>query len=151
MWVNPRLDEVARRAGRARLGNAGWPAYDAPIMKRNRIAAVASLAVSAGLMFGTAPAHADTEANAFLSALTNSGITGIDPGTAVAVGQQVCPMLAEPGQQVADVAAKVSDSIGRPLGPATMFTGLAITLFCPGVVSSLANGQTPLPLGLLGF
>ena len=120
-------------------------------MKCNRIAAVASLAVSAGLTFGTAPAHADTEANAFLSALTNSGITGIDPGTAVAVGQQVCPMLAEPGQQVADVAAKVSDSIGRPLGPATMFTGLAITLFCPGVVSSLANGQTPLPLGLLGF
>src|SRR6478609_8354091 len=97
-------------------GNGGWPAYDAPIMKRNRIAAVASLAVSAGLMFGAAPAHADTETetDAFLSALTNSGITGIDPGTAVAVGQQVCPLLAEPGQQVADVAAKVSDSIGRP-------------------------------------
>ena len=132
-------------------GNARRPAYDGPIMKRNRIAAVASLAVSAGLMFGAAPAHADTETDAFLTALTNSGLTGIDPGTAVAVGQQICPMLAEPGQQVADVAAKVSDSIGRPLGPATMFTGLAITLFCPGVVSSLANGQTPLPLGLLGM
>ena len=135
------------------LGNGSPPEYDAHTMKRNRIAAVASLAVSAGLtaVLLAGPAHADTETDAFLSALTDSGVTGIDPATAASVGQQVCPMLAEPGQQIADVAAKVSDSIGRPLGPATTFTGLAITLFCPGVVSSLANGQTPLPLGLLGM
>ena len=122
-------------------------------MKRYRIASVASLAVSAGLMglALAAPAQADPETDAFLSALTNSGITGVDPATAVSVGQQVCPMLAEPGQRMADVAAKVSESIGRPLGPATMFTGLAITLFCPGVVSSVANGQSPIPLGLLGI
>ena len=122
-------------------------------MKRYRIASVASLAVSAGLMglALAAPAQADPETDAFLSALTNSGITGVDPATAVSVGQQVCPMLAEPGQRMADVAAEVSESIGRPLGPATMFTGLAITLFCPGVVSSVADGQSPIPLGLLGI
>ena len=56
------------------------------------------------------------------------------------MGQSVCPMLAEPGQQLADVAANVSDAIGKPLGPATMFTGLAITMFCPAAVASLANG-----------
>ena len=60
-------------------------------------------------------------------------------------------MLAEPGQQLADVAADVSDAIGKPLGPATMFTGLAISLFCPGAVASLANGQMPIPLDLLGI
>jgi hypothetical protein len=118
-------------------------------MKFNR-KATASLAVSVGLTMGAAafaaPASADPYDNDFLGALTNAGITGIDPSTAVSVGQSVCPMLAEPGQQLADVAADVSDAIGKPLGPATMFTGLAITLFCPSAVSSLANGQSPLGL-----
>ena len=134
------------------FGNTAVSTYDAHIMKSNRITTVASAAVSAGLVglsltIGAAPAHADPSTDAFLGALTDSGLTGIDPATAVSVGQQVCPMLS---QQMADVAAKVSDSIGRPLGPATMFTGLAISLFCPGVVSSVANGQSPIPLDLLG-
>jgi hypothetical protein len=140
-------------ADSTRLGNGAAPAYDAHIMKRNHIATAASLAVSAGLMAVAlaAPAQADPETDAFLTALTDSGITGVDPALAVAVGQQVCPMLSEPGQQMAEVASKVSESIGRPLGPATMFTGLAITLFCPSVVSSVANGQSPIPLDLIGL
>jgi hypothetical protein len=129
-------------------------------MKRTRTAALAattaSLAVSAALTgvaftVGVAPAQADPDTDAFLSALTNSGITGLDPATAVSVGQQVCPMLSEPGQQMADVAGRVSESIGRPLGPATMFTGLAVTLFCPSAVSSIANGNSPIPLDLIGL
>ena len=122
----------------------------------NNIARVASLVVSAGLMgaavtVGAAPAQADPGADAFLTALTNEGLTGIDPATAVAVGQSVCPLLVEPGQNAANVAAEVADAIGRPLGPATMFTGLAISVFCPGAVAALANGQSPLPLPLLGI
>jgi Protein of unknown function (DUF732) len=124
-------------------------------MKRNHIATLASLAVSASLM-GTAmavaaPANADPRTDAFVAALTNSGLTGIDPATAVAVGQSVCPRLVEPGQTAANVAAGVADAIGRPLGPATMFTGLAISIFCPAAVASLANGQSPVPLPLLGL
>jgi hypothetical protein len=122
----------------------------------------ATIALSAGLMAafvggGTAfaaPAQADPASADFLSQLTNSGMTGIDPSTAESVGQSVCPMLAEPGQNLADVASQVSDAIGKPLGPATMFTGLAISMFCPGAVSSIANGQSPiagLPLSLPGF
>lgn len=133
-------------------GNGGVPAYDGHVMKRNRIAALASLTVSAGLLgcaFGIAPAQADPS-DAFLDALADSGLTGIDPGNAVAVGQSVCPMLSESGQNVADVASRVSDTLGRPLGPATMFTGVAISIFCPGAVQNIANGQAPLPLGLLG-
>jgi hypothetical protein len=60
-------------------------------------------------------------------------------------------MLAEPGQTAADVAAKVADAGGMSLGPATMFTGLAISMFCPAAVSSLANGNSPIPLPFLGF
>ena len=117
---------------------------------------IATAALSAGLLAGAvvvaAPAQAHPGTDAFLAAITNAGITGIDPTTAVSVGQQVCPMLAEPGQQMADVAADVSDAIGRPLGPATMFTGLAISLFCPGAVAAIGDRiANPVILPALGF
>ena len=124
-------------------------------MKRIPKVTTASLAVSAGLIAGATflatPAQADPGADAFVGALTSAGLGGIDPATAVSVGRTVCPMLSEPGQQMADVAAGVSDALGRPLGPATMFTGIAISMFCPAAVTSLANGQTPIPFGLAGF
>jgi hypothetical protein len=111
--------------------------------------------MSAGVLVSglalAAPAQADTTDDAFLSALTDAGIGSIDPGNAAELGQQVCPMLAQPGQTAADVAAKVADAGGMSLGPATMFTGIAISLFCPAAVSSIANGQPPIPLNLLGF
>lgn len=119
-------------------------------MKRLRIATLASLLVSAGMAAGAlaVPAQADSNNDQFLTDLANIGVTGVDPGTATALGQQVCPMLAQPGQDVADVAAKVADEMGRPLGPATMFTGLAIQIFCPGAVASVVNGNSPIPLPL---
>jgi hypothetical protein len=125
-------------------------------MKRIHGTAAASLVVSAGLLgaalsLGAAPAQADPATDLFLSSLGGNGLSGIDPATATRVGQQVCPMLVEPGQNAANVAADVSEAIGRPLGPATMFTGLAISVFCPGAVASLANGQSPVPLPMLGI
>src|ERR1700761_3824645 len=105
--------------------------------------------IAVGVLWA-APAQADPTDDAFLSALTNAGIGTVDPGNAAALGQQVCPMLAEPGQTAADVAAKVADAGGMSLGPATMFTGIAISLFCPTAVSSIANGQSPIPLPFLG-
>jgi hypothetical protein len=139
-------------------GNESGLGSDSHIMTFIRTATIASMAVSAGLMAAAtslaAPAAADPGTDAFVAALTSAGLSGVDPATAVSVGQSVCPMLAEPGQQVANVAADVSDAIGRPLGPATMFTGIAISMFCPAAVTSFVNGQSPLgpiPLGLLGI
>ncbi|MGV0835928.1 DUF732 domain-containing protein [Mycolicibacterium thermoresistibile] len=123
-------------------------------MKHNRTI-LAALALSAGLLGATAAvapsAQADTGTEVFLNALADRGLIGIDPARAVAVGQSICPQLVEPGQAAADVAADVAEAIGRPLGPATMFTGIAISVFCPGAVAALANGQSPIPLGLLGI
>ena len=134
----------------ARAGNS-WPVDDEDhTMKRIHTALVASLAAAAAATALAAPAQADPS-DQFLSDLAGAGLGDIDPGMATSVGQQVCPMLAEPGQQLADVAGEVSGALGRPLGPATMFTGLAITMFCPGAVASLANGDMPLPLDLLGI
>ena len=113
-----------------------------------------SLILAAGLAGGVfaAPAQADTAGSVddFLKSLDGLGLGGIDPAQAVAVGQSLCPALAEGGQNTADVASKVSDAIGRPLGPATMFTGAAISLLCPkaveNVTNDLSNGKLPIPL-----
>ncbi|CAM3854490.1 DUF732 domain-containing protein [Mycolicibacterium frederiksbergense] len=116
---------------------------DAPIMMRLRFAVAAGAVLSAGLL-AAAPAQADP-ATDFLNTLDGSGLSGINPADAVSAGQSVCPMLADGGQNLADVAGQVSDTIGRPLGPATMFTGFAISAFCPGAMTSLANGESPIP------
>jgi hypothetical protein len=121
--------------------------------------AMATAGALAAALLAAVPAHADTDDDAFLNSLGSAGLGSLgssglgmaDPTDTVALGQSVCPMLSEPGQTAADAAAKVADTAGMPLGPATMFTGLAISAFCPGVMSSLANGEAPLPLGLFGF
>jgi hypothetical protein len=126
-------------------------------MNFTRAAVVVSAGLITALLAGgaafAAPAQADPVDMDFLNSLADSGLTGLDPVNATNVGQSVCPMLAEPGQNLADVASSVSDAIGKPLGPATMFTGLAISMFCPAAVTSIANGDNPiggLPLNLLG-
>lgn len=113
-----------------------------------------SLVLAAGLAAGVfaAPAQADnsTSVDDFLNSLDKLGLGGIDPTQAVAVGQSLCPVLAERGQNTADIASTVSDAIGRPLGAATMFTGAAISLLCPkaieNVSSDLAQGKLPIPI-----
>ncbi len=120
-------------------------------MQRRRIALALSAGVLASGLVCAAPAQAEPSDDAFLAALTDAGIGTADPANAAALGQQVCPMLAEPGQTAADVAAKIADAGGMSLGPATMFTGIAISLFCPAAVSSITGGQSPIPLGILGF
>ena len=133
-------------------------------MKLRRVSA--SLFLAAGLASGVfaAPAQAEPgdtvggvdiidrvgNVDDFLSTLDILGLTGIDRGQAVAIGQSLCPMLAERGQNTADIAAQVSEAIGRPLGPSTMFTGAAISFLCPraveNVTNNLADGKPLLPL-----
>ena len=123
-------------------------------MKLIRIWRAGSLVLAAGIAAGVfaASAGADTTASTddFLTTLDGLGITDIAPGDAVALGQSLCPLLADRGQNTADIVAQVSDTIGRPLGPATMFTGLAISFLCPkavdNVAGALTNGKPLLPL-----
>ncbi|WP_111512631.1 DUF732 domain-containing protein [Mycobacterium kyogaense] len=104
------------------------------------LGAALAIAAPATATVAAAPAQADPGVDVFLSALDHYRLGDIDPATAVRVGEQVCPMLSEPGQNMANVAAKVADELGRPLGPATMFTGLTIQLMCPRAVSALTDG-----------
>jgi hypothetical protein len=117
------------------------------VIKRSLGGALGSLMLSAGLLASpaqvAAPGRADSTSDTFLNELTRAGVPIPDRGRAVEMGKSVCPMLATPGQNFADVAAKVADSGGMPLGPSTMFTGIAISIFCPAMMSRLGNGQLP--------
>jgi hypothetical protein len=117
-------------------------------MKLSSRAVVGPLIVSAGLIAATtglaAPAQADASADAFVNALSNAGLGPSDPARAVELGQTVCPMLADSGQTTTNVAAKVADAGGMSLGPATMFTGIAISMFCPSTIARLGSDLPPI-------
>jgi hypothetical protein len=117
--------------------------------------AIRTLAVTAGLMTGAAvlavPAQAEGPEDAFISAVSQAGIGAQDPASTIALGQSICPMLSEPGQTTADVAGKVADTAGIPFSSATMFTGIAISMFCPAAISSIGTGQGLPALPFLPF
>jgi hypothetical protein len=109
--------------------------------------AVRALSVSVGLIAAAAvfaaPAHADAGGDDFLSALSNSGVNYGDPGGTVALGQSVCPMLAQPGGSFASTASSLTGHNGMTPAIAGLFTSIAISMYCPSMMASFANGQMP--------
>jgi hypothetical protein len=124
----------------------------AQVSHRNRIIPASTLSVPArvltvavGLMTAAAtfaaPARADTIDNAFLGALNNAGVSTNDPAGTIALGQSVCPMLVEPGKSFASVASSVGAAPnGVSPDMAAFFTGIAISMYCPTMMSSVGNG-----------
>jgi Protein of unknown function (DUF732) len=112
--------------------------------RRNWAKAIGVAAVSVGMIGGAgvsaAPARADVTTDAFLSALNNRGVGYGDPSNAAQLGQSICPMLAQPGGTFAGVASSVSNN-GIPPGMASMFTSIAISMYCPQMMASFANGD----------
>lgn len=102
----------------------------------------------AGALSLAAPAQADSTDNVddVLGALNGLGITGVAPQDVAAMGQSLCPLLADRSQNSADIAARVADALGRPLNAPTAFTGMAVSFLCPKAVDKIAEGGPLLPL-----
>ena len=102
--------------------------------------AVTASAFAAGLAFA-APAPADDNNDAFLSALNRANIPLADNNADLTaqLGERVCPMLVEPGKNFASVASTVADN-GISPGMASFFTGIAISMYCPQMMGSIGNG-----------
>lgn len=109
-----------------------------PVDVRVRALALGAGLAAAATTFAT-PAHADTTDDAFLAALRGAGMTVDNPVNMVAVGESVCPMLVEPGKNLAKVYTQVSDN-GIPPDIAAFFTGIAISMYCPQMMASVGNG-----------
>jgi hypothetical protein len=87
-----------------------------------------------------APASADPAPDtSFLNALSSAGIGFNDPASTEQLGQSICPMLVEPGKSLASVYSTVSNNGINPQ-MAAFFTGIAISMYCPSMMSSIGNG-----------
>jgi len=63
-----------------------------------------------------------------------------DPNSTAALGQAICPILAQPGGNFAQAASTVTGS-GISPGMAGLFTTIAIQMYCPTMVNQMANGD----------
>jgi hypothetical protein len=86
-----------------------------------------------------APAHAEPIDASFLDALTDGGVSYANPTDTAALGRAVCPMLVEPGKNLASVYSQVANN-GIPPEMTAFFTGIAISMYCPQMMSGLGNG-----------
>jgi hypothetical protein len=124
-------------------------------MTRRHVRTIRVLTLSAGLMTAAAmlaaPVQADPTADSFLAALNNSGIGYPNPSTAVTMGQSICPMLSQPGGTFANVASSMVGSNGMSPQSASLFTSIAVAMFCPSMISSLAGGTSSVPFQIPGL
>ncbi|OHU92367.1 DUF732 domain-containing protein [Mycobacterium talmoniae] len=110
---------------------------------RRWLARTLALSVALAAAFA-APARADAIDDSFLSALDGAGVNyGGDPQSAVALGQSICPALVQPGATAASAASGITGNGGMSPAMAQLFTGIAISMYCPSMVDSLAEGQVP--------
>ena len=104
-----------------------------------------ALALSIGIVVSAAAtpatAHADASSDSFLAALTKSGVSVADPNMAVTMAQSICPLLVKPGGNFASIASQLGGTNGVSPGMANLFTSIAIKMYCPSMMASLANGN----------
>ena len=102
------------------------------------------LAAAAGLLTAAAafaaPADADPNDDSFIDALNHAGVEFGEPGNAMAVGESICPMIAQPGGSMAAAVQRVRGN-GLPPAMAQMFTTIAIQMYCPTEMANIANGN----------
>jgi hypothetical protein len=59
------------------------------------------------------------------------------------LGRSICPMLERPGETFASTASSITGHDGMSPAMAGFFTKLAISMYCPSMMASLANGDMP--------
>lgn len=113
-------------------------------MNRVNIKVVTALATVLAAPVLAAPAHADnTVDTSFLNALNNAGVGFNDPAMTTELGKSICPMLVEPGKNFASVAQTIRGGNNGGISPemASFFTGIAISMYCPQMISSIGDGS----------
>ncbi len=114
-----------------------WRLTNQPLTVRLLVGAGCLITAAAVL---SAPVAADPNDDDFIDALSHAGIEYGEPGNAMAVGQSICPMLAQPGGSFAAAASGVAN---RGMSPqlAQMFTTIAIQTYCPEEMANIMGGN----------
>lgn len=137
-----RRQPVARpgrpKTGRTQVNSVDVIATSVAVL---RPVAVAGAIFAAAIMWGPR-AHADIVGDA----LSDVGIGNNGPvsNMIAEVGTSLCPLLVQPGSQMASTATQMSGQ-GGPIAPplAGFATQVAIQTQCPSFMTSLANGNIP--------
>lgn len=111
-----------------------------PEINRHWTSLLAFVGVAATATALAAAAQADPNDDNFLGALNQSGVNFGDPANATAIGQSVCPMLAQPGGTFAAAASSVG-STGMSPQMAQLFTTIAIQTYCPAEIAKITSGN----------
>jgi hypothetical protein len=104
-------------------------------------ATAVSIGVVATAASLAAPAQADTTNDTFLNALSSAGVNYGDPAMASSLGQTICPMLSKPGGSFAKTASQIRGDTGLTPDMAGMFTSIAISMYCPTMMTQIASGD----------
>ena len=107
-------------------------------MKTKRTLTTTLVGVAAAFSLA-APASAEPVDTTFLNALNDAGIAYGDPLSTERLGQSICPMLVDPGKNLASVYSNVSNNGINP-DVAAFFTGIAISAYCPQMMTRIGNG-----------
>jgi hypothetical protein len=111
-------------------------------------AALRTLAICLGLVTAAtasaAPVRADSLDDTFTSVVDAvRGTNDQDSGGIAELGRSICPMLERPGETFASTASSITGHDGMSPAMAGLFTRLAISMYCPSMMTSLANGDMP--------
>jgi len=107
---------------------------------------MAAISISAAALTAPAVALADPGADAPDPAPSSVGDGGAGADAIAQPGQSVCPMLVQPGSDIASNLTQFSGNGGfAPLIVGSL-AAAAIQSQCPGVVNSVANGNLPISL-----
>jgi hypothetical protein len=108
------------------------------VIKTKRALATTLVGVATAFSLA-APASAEPVDTTFLNALNDAGIAYGDPLSTERLGQSICPMLVDPGKNLASVYSNVSNNGINP-DVAAFFTGIAISAYCPQMMTRIGNG-----------
>jgi hypothetical protein len=127
-----------------------WTFRHQPLTIRLLTAVAGLLTIAAA--FGAPPAEADAhQDDEFIDSLNHAGVDFGQPGNAMAVGESVCPMLAQPGGSFAGAVSSIRHQ-GMSPRMAQVFTTIAIQTYCPQAMANLASGNMPnMPGGMPGM
>ena len=103
------------------------------------------LASAAVVIAAAAPAHADLDGKdqAFLTTLSQAGLTYLNPERAVAAAKDVCD-LANGGMTGEEIVKNLQDrNPGFQGQGAAKFTAIAASAYCPEQLTSQEQGSAP--------
>jgi hypothetical protein len=112
-----------------------------------------SAAILVAAVAWSAPAQADPVDSSFTNVLGNAGVgdSGLIVNAIAQMGQAICPLLVQPGSDLASGATQLSGNGGLAPTIAGAVTGMAIQATCPNAMTQLANGNIAPLLQLLGM